>query len=297
MATSNSSMAADVQAEAKQAPSESQDTKPAQIDEQQYIRAKLFDGDKSNLRRYADLVVGEDAGYGELLKYELITFFLGGVRGALGLLLRKKLYPLLFNQCGKGVIFGRNLTIRNAKNITLGENVVLDDDCVLDARGAGEEGVVIGDRVILNRGVSVQAKIGPVHVGADSDIGMHSDLHSQGGLYIGRQVVLGGSGKMSGGIFQIDRHTPLAEDGGEGATASEQAEREQTRSTRGPIRLGDKVLVGMGSMFLDGVDVGEGAVIGAGSVVIRSIPAYTVAAGVPAKVLRERTSREAAAVR
>ena len=253
-----------------------------ELAEDSYIRAKLYGGDKSDLRRYADLVVGEGAGYGSLLKYELLTCLLAGRRGALGLFLRKKLYPSLFKECGRGVIFGRNLTIRNAKNLTLGDQVVIDDDCVLDARGAGDEGVKIGRGTILNRGVSVQAKIGPVHIGEECDIGMHSDIHAQGGVYIGDQVVLGGGAKISGGVFQIDR--------------SEGDDREQDRSTRGPIRIDSKCLVGMGSSFLDGVHVGEGVVLGAKSLVLKDLPPYTVAAGSPAKVLRERTTRDAAAV-
>jgi hypothetical protein len=52
------------------------DTK--RIKDDNYIRAKLFAGDKSNLRRYADLVIGEGGSYWQLLKYELITFFFGG---------------------------------------------------------------------------------------------------------------------------------------------------------------------------------------------------------------------------
>ncbi len=253
-----------------------------ELSEDSYIRAKLYGGDKSDLRRYADLVCGEGSSYWALLKYELLTCLLAGRRGALGLFLRKKLYPSLFKECGRGVIFGRNLTIRNGKNIVLGDRVVIDDDCVLDARGAGDEGVRIGSGTILNRAVSVQAKIGPVHIGEECDIGMHSDVHAQGGVYIGDQVVLGGGGKISGGVFQIDR----SDDDG----------REQDRSTRGPIRIDSKCLIGMGSMFLDGVHVGEGVVLGAGSVVLKDVPAYSVAAGQPARVLRERTSREAAAI-
>jgi 2,3,4,5-tetrahydropyridine-2-carboxylate N-succinyltransferase len=64
--------------------------------------------------------------------------------------------------------------------------------------------------------------------------------------------------------------------------------REQTRWTKGPIRVGDRCLVGFGSLFLDGVEIGEGAVIGAGSVMISSVPAWSVAAGVPGRVLRMR---------
>ncbi|MEK0085085.1 DapH/DapD/GlmU-related protein [Benzoatithermus flavus] len=259
-----------------------------QLDEQDYIRSKLFSGDRSAVRRYADLVVGPGASYWQLARYELITMLFGRVSGALGLVLRKLFYPRLFRRCGKGVVFGRDLVIRNAHLISLGDNVVLDDGCVLDGRGAGPQGVTIGDRVILGRGVSIQAKIGPITIGADSDIGMHTVIHSQGGVEIGRAVVMGGGCKLSGGVFQTVRSA--------GTTAgSEMLQREQTRWTKGPIRIGDKCLIGMGATFLDGVEVGEGAVIGAGSVVIRSVPAYAVAAGVPGRVLRQREEAPALA--
>lgn len=257
-----------------------------QLDEQDYIRSKLFSGDRPAIRRYADLVVGPEAGYGALARYELITMLLGRVSGALGLALRKLFYPRLFRHCGKGVVFGRDLVIRNAHLISLGDDVILDDSCVLDGRGAGPQGVTIGDRVILGRGVSIQAKIGPIAIGADSDIGMHTVIHSQGGVEIGRSVVMGGGCKLSGGVFQTARTA--------GGSGGEMERREQTRWTKGPIRIGDKCLIGFGSLFLDGVEVGEGAVIGAGSVVNRSVPAYAVAAGVPARVLRRREGAEPA---
>ena len=250
----------------------------AQLGEDAFIRAKLFSSDKSQIRRYADLVVGEEAGYGELFLYEATTSLLGSLPGALGIALRKLFYPRLFKRCGRGVIFGRGLVIRNARSIALGDNVVLDDGVVIDGRGAGPEGVVIGDRCIIGRGVMMQAKIGPVHIGADSDIGSSSVVHSQGGTFIGKEVVLGGGAKISGGVFQIDL----------GSGAGGQAARAQQRFTNGPIRINDRCLIGMGCLFLDGVEVGEGCVIGAGSLVSRSLPAWGVAAGSPAKVRRMR---------
>ena len=45
--------------------------------------------------------------------------------------------------------------------------------------------------------------------------------------------------------------------------------------------------IGMNSVLLPGVEIGEGAIIGAGSVVTKSIPAWTVACGVPCKVIRK----------
>lgn len=251
-----------------------------QLDEQDYLRGKLFSGERSAMRRYADLVVGAEAGYLQLLRYELVTMLLGRLSGALGLALRKLCYPSLFRRCGKGVVFGRDLVIRNAHRISLGENVIIDDACVLDGRGAGPQGVEIGDRVILGRGVSIQAKIGPISIGADTDIGMHSVIHSQGGVEIGRAVVMGGGCKLSGGVFQTARTA-------EGA-GGEMAQREQTRWTKGPIRIRDRCLIGFGCLFLDGVEIGAGSVLGAGSLLTRSVPPLSVAAGVPARVLRAR---------
>jgi acetyltransferase-like isoleucine patch superfamily enzyme len=190
------------------------------------------------------------------------------------------------------VVFGRHVVIRNARSITLGDQVVIDDLCVIDGRGAGLEGVVIGDRVIVNRGTTIQAKIGPIHIGDDCDIGGGSTVHAQGGVEIGRAVVIGGGSKISGGAFQIGRGAAAA---GEvrGGMAS-MAAREQTRWTSGPVRIGDRCLIGMGAIILDGVEIGEGTVVGAGTVMTRSVPAYSVVAGVPGKVLRMRETAGAA---
>ena len=260
---------------------------PKQIAEGYYIRDQLMAGKKSAARRYAELVVGEGASYGQLLKYELVTSLFGGLPGALGLALRQLFYPLLFKEVGHGTVFGRHIVIRNARNITLGDQVIIDDFCVIDGRGAGAEGVVIGDRVIVNRGTTIQAKIGRIHIGDDCDIGGGSTVHSQGGVEIGRAVVIGGGAKISGGAFQIERSAAAAAEGGSGAPAGMLA-REQTRWTSGPVRIRDKCLIGMGTMILDGVEIGEGSVIGAGTVVTKSVPAYAVVAGVPGKVLRMR---------
>jgi len=55
-----------------------------------------------------------------------------------------------------------------------------------------------------------------------------------------------------------------------------------------PVRIGAGADIGTNATILPGVSIGEGAIVGAGAVVTNDIPAYAVAAGVPARVLRYR---------
>ena len=55
-----------------------------------------------------------------------------------------------------------------------------------------------------------------------------------------------------------------------------------------PILIGRDVWIGRGSCILPGITIGEGAVIGANSVVNKDVPAYAIAAGIPAKVIKMR---------
>lgn len=59
-----------------------------------------------------------------------------------------------------------------------------------------------------------------------------------------------------------------------------------------PIVLKKGCLIGMESFVMPGVTVGEGAIVGAGSLVTKDIPAWTIAGGRPAKVLKEIPKRE-----
>ena len=59
-----------------------------------------------------------------------------------------------------------------------------------------------------------------------------------------------------------------------------------------PIVLKKGCLVGMESFVMPGVTIGEGAIVGAGSLVTKDIPAWTIAAGRPAKVLKQIPKRE-----
>lgn len=55
-----------------------------------------------------------------------------------------------------------------------------------------------------------------------------------------------------------------------------------------PIEIGNDVWIGANVIILDGVKIGNGAILGAGSVVIRDVPDYAIVGGVPAKVIKYR---------
>ena len=54
-----------------------------------------------------------------------------------------------------------------------------------------------------------------------------------------------------------------------------------------PVKIGNKAWVGLNVIILKGVEIGEGVVVAAGSVVTKSVPPWTIAAGNPARVIRE----------
>jgi len=62
----------------------------------------------------------------------------------------------------------------------------------------------------------------------------------------------------------------------------------QGEGKQGKIVIEDDVWIGAGSIILTGITIGEGSIIGAGSIVTKSIQPYSIVAGNPAKVIRMR---------
>ena len=80
---------------------------------------QLFAKETSAREKYASLVIGK-SDFGSLLKYELIVTLTQGCPGALGLALRKTLYPSLLGSCGRNVVFGQNVVLRHPHKIHIG---------------------------------------------------------------------------------------------------------------------------------------------------------------------------------
>ena len=95
---------------------------------------QLFDEGRGAAAKYSALIVGKP-GLGPLLLHEFVVLVSQGVPGALGLALRRLLYPMLLGRCGRNVVFGQNVVLRHPHKIQIGDNVVIDDQCLIDAKG------------------------------------------------------------------------------------------------------------------------------------------------------------------
>ena len=154
-----------------------------EVDKKKNVRNILMDKNGSALEKYRALTAG-NVGMPGFIFYEFITWLLGARSGALGILLRKKLYSRLFRSYGRNIIIGRNCIFRHPSRISLGDNVVIDDNCIIDARGCDNEGLVIADDVMINRNCAIQSKGGDIKISKGVSLGADSQLVSWGGITI-----------------------------------------------------------------------------------------------------------------
>ncbi|HXY40807.1 MAG TPA: acyltransferase [Vicinamibacteria bacterium] len=229
----------------------------------------------SALRKYQDLVVGSRR-LSRLVLHELVMLTSGWVPGALGLVLRRLLYPRLLGHVGHGVVFGQGVVLRHPAKIRIGDGVTVDDLVLLDAKGTGNRGIDIGDGVFLGRGTILSCKDGDIRLGDHTNLGFHCEVFSGSTVSVGRHGLFAAQAYLVGGGHQF-------EDG-------ERAVIDQPRTSQG-ITLGDNVWLGTGAKVLDGVTIGSDVVVGANAVVNSDLPDGAIAAGVPARVLRQRGSR------
>ena len=239
------------------------------------IQKELFSEKESKVKKYQKLVIGETGSW-SLIKYELITMFSLWIPGALGLLLRSILYPKLLKHCGRNVVFGMNVVLRHPNKIVIGDNVVIDDHCVLDAKGENNQGIVIGNNVYIGRNSIIYCQNGDIHIGDNGNISSNCQIFSAKNVSIGKYLLMGSYSYLVGGGHVYDSiEIPIIEQG---------------RIAKG-ITLGNDIWVGAGVKVLDGVTIEEGAIIGPGSVVNKHVPKYNVVAGVPAKIIFNRERR------
>lgn len=109
-------------------------------------------------------------------------------------------------------------------------------------------GISLGERSVINFGCLLDGRRYPIHIGSDVSIGPEASI-----LTLGH-----------------DPRSPLFADCG------------------GAVLIGDRAWIGYRAIILPGVSIGEGAVVGAGSVVTRDVKPFQIVAGNPARVIGQR---------
>ena len=163
--------------------------------------------------------------------------------------MRRILLKALAKNIGENVTISQGVKFKHPETFSIGDGVFIGDDCLLQGRHKGT--------AIIEEG----SWIGPqVFIDARN-------------LHIGKNVGLGPASKILGSQHTgIPSNVPVI----------------QTDLEIKPVMIEDNADIGTGATILPGVRVGKGTIVGAGAVVNRDIPAMSVVAGVPAKVIRKR---------
>jgi len=158
--------------------------------------------------------------------------------------------PEQFKSLGEGTVLERGVLVFHPDHISIGNNVYVGHNSIL--KGYYKNEMSIGDHTW---------------------IGQCCFFHSAGGISIGKAVGIGPYVKIITS-FHSDRDL-------EKPVLFHSLEFK-------PVVLGDGCDIGVGAIILPGVSIGSGSIIGAGSVVTKNIPEYVIAAGVPARIIRQR---------
>jgi len=157
-------------------------------------------------------------------------------------------------------------------NLHLGENVFVGEGVLIyQSKGSGT--VTVGDRSYLHRETIIETGFGG-HLNIKADT--HIQPRCQFSAYLGSIIIGSGVQIAPSCAFYPYNH----------CFASDKPIKNESLQTKGGIFIEDEAWLGYGVIVLDGVKIGKGAVIGAGSVVNQNIPAGAIAAGVPARVLK-----------
>ncbi len=155
-----------------------------------------------------------------------------------------------FQSVGEDVVFEAGVRVWHPERIRLGNNIYVGHDAMLKGYYKGE--MVIGDDTWLGQGVF---------------------FHAAGDIHVGRRVGVGPFVRILTSYHgEAGRHLAILD----------------SPLEFGAVRIEDGADIGVNTIILPGVTVGEGAQVGAGAVVTRDVPPFAVVAGNPARLLRMR---------
>ncbi|MBL8315085.1 MAG: acyltransferase [Rubrivivax sp.] len=145
----------------------------------------------------------------------------------------------------------------------------------------------IGDHSIVETRLTVECENAQIEIGNRSFVGL-GYISCASSIVIGDDVMIA----WGSAIFDHGSHALRFSERANDVKNWLGRHKDWTKVTMAPVQICNKAWVGYGSIILPGVCIGEGAVVGAGSVVTRDVPPWSVAVGNPARVIRELPQNE-----
>lgn len=161
-------------------------------------------------------------------------------------------------------------------NVLVGTNNRISNQVVIDTKLGGQ--IIIGSDNEVLHGVLLMSYGGTIHIGDRCSINPYTIIYGHGkGTIIGNDVLIAGQCMFIPANHKFD-------------------DLDKEISKQGLESIGivveDNVWIGSGVKVLDGVRIGKGSVVAAGSVITKNIPPYSIVAGVPGKIIRNRINNE-----
>lgn len=142
--------------------------------------------------------------------------------------------------------------------------------------------VTIGSHSMINGKIIFEHEGASVHIGDNAFIGGSS-------LICSKKITIGNDVLIAWGCTVVDHNSHAIKFSLRKNDVSEwmKGRKDWTHVEQQEVAIGDKSWIGFNSIILKGVTVGEGAIVGAGSVVTKDVPPWTIVGGNPARIIRE----------
>ncbi len=209
------------------------------------------------------------------LKEVLVTGLLGDLPAiALGPNLRRLIYKTILGRMGKSVYIQNGVELLGSNNTEIADSVHIFRGARIDALGHENNKIILGEGVAVERNVDIGALDNTqIHIDKGTFIGVGACVAGPGNVKIGKRCLIAAhSGIFANSHNYADPSRYIADQG----------------VTCKGITIEDDCWLGHAVTVIDGVTIGKGSVIGAGAVVTKDIPPYSIAVGTPAKVIKTR---------
>lgn len=211
-------------------------------------------------------------------KMTLLYALFGSLPSSAGRKLRQYLYRSVFGRMGSNVSIETQVLFMCPSTIELGSGTVIRRYASINCWQPNSK-FILQEGASLDQGVHIQSLGGTIEIGEWSYLGPYVCMAGPGDIRIGKDcLIASGCGIYANNHAFDDPTKPI---------------NQQAVISHG-ITIGDDCWLGTGVKVLDGVTIGQGCVIGAGAVVTKDIPPYSVAVGVPAKVISKRGAQRQA---